>query len=89
MTSEETKNPTSSLKESNSTRNFEEDPESGFVRGWMNPQRAKRRNEEIQQSEVRFHPQQSEGHSNSGPVGTNAVTVEEEESKFLTKIFSL
>ncbi|EEB13397.1 conserved hypothetical protein [Pediculus humanus corporis] len=79
MTSEETKNPTSSLKESNSTRNFEEDPESGFVRGWMNPQRAKRRNEEIQQSEVRFHPQQSEGHSNPGPVGTNAVTVEEEE----------
>lgn len=73
---DEPSNSTSPQREMQSPES-EEDPESGFVRGWSDPQRAERRNREIQEAanEVRFQPQ-SQDQPDQG------ATAEEEESQF-------
>ncbi|KAK6638626.1 hypothetical protein RUM43_006893 [Polyplax serrata] len=70
---DEPSNSTSPQREMQSPES-EEDPESGFVRGWSDPQRAERRNREIQEAanEVRFQPQ-SQDQPDQG------ATAEEEE----------
>lgn len=85
MTSEDNKTSTSPRETGNQSIESEEDPESGFVRGWMNPQRAERRNREIQQApnENRFQPQQEQTEV------TTAATEEEESKQPKLKLFPL